>query len=105
MKGKDGITAVCVTTVTNDNRFLDVPKLDIVALRVTESARERILAAGGSIRTFDELALENPTGKNTFILRGPRTREAIKHFGPAPGIKGSHTKPYVRDRKTEIKNY
>ena len=32
---QDDITAVCVTTVTNDNRMIDVPKLNIVALRVT----------------------------------------------------------------------
>ena len=28
--------------------------------------------------------------------------EALRHFGPAPGSKGSHTKPYTRTRHSEI---
>jgi hypothetical protein len=35
-------------------------------------------------------------GTNTLLLRGPKDREAKKHFGPAPGVPGSHAKPYVR---------
>ena len=31
-------------------------------------------------------------------MRGPRSREALLHFGPAPGLPGSHTKPYVRSK-------
>merc|ERR1712002_1224932 len=42
---------VVVGTVTNDLRILDVPKLSICALRVTERARERILKSGGEILT------------------------------------------------------
>jgi len=38
--------------------------------------------AGGEAMTFDQLALERPTGKNCILLRGPKShREAIKHFG------------------------
>lgn len=33
------------------------------------------------------------------LLRGPKnSREAVKHFGPAPGVPHSHTKPYVRSK-------
>ena len=39
---------------------------------------------------------------NTVLLRGPKSREALRHFGPAPGSKGSHTKPYTRTRHSEI---
>merc|ERR1712025_833699 len=53
---RQGKTAVVVGTITNDIRLLEVPKLKICALRVT-SARARILAAGGEIITFDQLAL------------------------------------------------
>jgi len=53
-------TAVVVGTITNDVRLLDVPKLKLCALRVTEAARARILAAGGEIITFDQLALQAP---------------------------------------------
>ena len=39
-------------------------------------------------------------------MRGPKDREALKHFGRAPGLPGSHTKPYVRGhgRKFEHAN-
>ena len=58
--GREGKTAVVVGTVTNDLRILEVPKLKLCALRVTEAARARILAAGGEIITFDQLALQAP---------------------------------------------
>lgn len=51
MKGQDGKIAVLVGTVTDDTRLaaLPVPKLRICALRVTETARARILANGGEV--------------------------------------------------------
>ena len=92
------LIAVAVATVTNDARLLVVPKMTVCALRFTEKARERIVAAGGQCLTFDQLALQRPTGKNTVLLRGAKRREALRHFGPAPGAKGSHTAPYVRGK-------
>ena len=90
---------VVVGTVTDDVRLLDVPKLTICALRFTESARVRILKAGGEILTFDQLALKAPTGKNTLLIQGRRNaREACSHFGKAPGVPHSSTKPYVRSK-------
>ncbi|KAJ3237501.1 Aspartate aminotransferase, cytoplasmic [Chytriomyces hyalinus] len=98
LKANEGKTAVLVGTVTDDSRLLEVPKLSIAALRVTDAARARILAAGGEILTFDQLALRAPTGKNTVLLRGPKNaREAVKHFGAA-GVPGSSAKPYVRSK-------
>lgn len=56
-----------------------------------------LLQAGGECLTFDQLAMERPTGKDCVLLRGPKSqREAEKHFGPAPGVPHSSTKPYVR---------
>eukprot|EP00798_Chlamydomonas_sp_ICE-L_P020148 gene20148-26880_t len=99
MKGKEEKVAVIVSTVTDDVRLFDVPKLKVVALRFTETARARITKAGGECLTFDQLALERPTGKNCVLLRGPKThREAVKHFGKAPGVPQSDTKPYVRSK-------
>jgi large subunit ribosomal protein L18e len=96
MEGKDGRVAVLVGTVTDDVRMLEVPALRLCALRVTETARARILKAGGEVITFDQLALLAPTGSNTVLLRGPKnSREAVKHFGAA-GVPDSSTKPYVR---------
>jgi len=44
---------VVVGTVTDDKRFLEVPKLKVAALRFTESARARIQAKGGECITLD----------------------------------------------------
>ncbi|KAM7297382.1 60S ribosomal protein L18 [Ixodes scapularis] len=72
---------------------------ELCALRVTERARARILKAGGEILTFDQLAVQAPKGKGTVLMQGPRnSREACRHFGPAPGVPHSHTKPYVRSK-------
>jgi len=70
-KQKDGKTSVVIGTITNDIRLHQVPKnMDIAALRVTEAARKRITAAGGKIRTLDELAQDAPLGQNTVLLQG-----------------------------------
>ncbi|ESR57625.1 60S ribosomal protein L18-3 [Citrus sinensis] len=99
MKGKEDKIAVVVGTVTDDIRVYEVPALKVTALRFTETARARIEKAGGECLTFDQLALRAPLGQNTVLLRGPKNaREAVKHFGPAPGVPHSHTKPYVRSK-------
>ena len=95
-KQKEGTTAVVVGTITDDTRFLNVPKLSVAALHVTASARARILKAGGEVLTFDQLALRSPTGSNTLLLRGRKTaRTATRYFGAA-GVPGSSTRPRVR---------
>ncbi len=86
-----------VGTVTNDVRLLNVPEgLRVCALKFTTEARQRITAAKGQCLTFDQLAQIAPTGKNVLLVRGPRDREAKRHFGLYPGQKGSHTAPRVR---------
>nr|KJB26287.1 hypothetical protein B456_004G239000 [Gossypium raimondii] len=119
--GEDKI-GVVVGTVTDDIRVYEVPALTVTALRFTETARARIEKAGGECLTFDQLALRAPLGvempvllpctiKNVtgmisrkhnvpeVLLRGPKNaREAVKHFGPAPGVPHSHSKPYVRSK-------
>ena len=86
-----------VGTVTNDIRLLNLPEgLRICALRFTQAARARIQAAKGTALTFDQLAQLAPTGKGVLLLRGPRDREAKRHFGLCPGQKGSHTAPRAR---------
>ena len=46
-----------VGTVTDDNRLLKVPKITVAALRFTETARARIVNAGGKCLTLDQLVL------------------------------------------------
>jgi large subunit ribosomal protein L18e len=87
---------VSVATVTDDNRLLDVPKMTIAALRFTESARARIVKAGGKCLTLDQLIMTAPTGSNTLLLRASKDREAKKYFGRAPGLPGSRTKLKVK---------
>ncbi|GFP84953.1 60S ribosomal protein l18-2 [Phtheirospermum japonicum] len=71
--------------------------MKVTTLRFTEIARTRIEKAGGECLTFDKLALRAPLDITRVLLRGsPKAHEAVKHFGPAPGIPHSHTKPYVR---------
>merc|ERR1719497_243160 len=94
-------TIVTVATVTDDERLLEVPKLNVAALRFTEAARARIIKAGGSCLTIDELIMKAPKGTNTLLLRGPTMREAKRHFGVGAGIKKSHVKPYTRSRYSE----
>lgn len=108
MKGKEGKTAVIVGAVTDDPRLLDVPQLTVVALRFTETARARIVKAGGECLTFDQLALRAPKGTNTVLLRGPKNaRESVRHFGHRTSPTNPHThngvKPHVvsKGRKFE----
>ena len=54
--------AVIVGTVTDDIRLLEVPKLTVAALKFTETARARIVKAGGKCLTLDQLVLLAPTG-------------------------------------------
>ncbi|KAG5518234.1 hypothetical protein PMAC_003030 [Pneumocystis sp. 'macacae'] len=92
----DTKTIVVVGTVTDDNRILEVPKLSLAALRVTKTARFRILKSGGEVITLDQLAVRAPLGSNVILLRGKKnTREAVKHFGMGPH---KHKKPYVRSK-------
>lgn len=98
-QAKETAIAVIVGKVTNDLRIQEVPKLRICALRISEKARERIIKAGGEVLTFDQLALLSPTGKNTVLLQGKRNaRESVRHFGKAPGVPHSHTRPYIRSK-------
>ncbi|RHZ52771.1 hypothetical protein Glove_457g68 [Diversispora epigaea] len=93
---KENKIVVVVGTITDDNRVLDIPKICVAALRVTKTAKARILKSGGEVLTLDQLALRSPTGSNTILLRGPKNaREAFRHFGMGPH---KHAKPYVRSK-------
>merc|ERR1719163_645326 len=99
MEGKDGKVACVVGTVTDDKRLTEVPKMSVCALRFTETARASVVKAGGECLTFDKLAMRSPLGQGTVLLRGPvKAREAERHFGKAPGVPNSTTKPYVRSK-------
>ncbi|THY20900.1 ribosomal protein L18e [Aureobasidium pullulans] len=86
-KAHEGKTIVLVGTVTDDNRLLELPKLSIAALRYTNTARARIVAAGGEALTIDQLAMRAPTGANTLLLRGPKNAREAKPYVESKGRK------------------
>jgi large subunit ribosomal protein L18e len=97
-EGNEDKIATVVGPVTDDVRLFEVPKLTVCALRFTNTARARIVKAGGECITFDQLALRSPLGESTLLLRGCKShRESAKHFG-APGVAHSHVKPWVRSK-------
>lgn len=103
MKKHENKTACIVGPVVDDNRLLECPKLSVCALRFTETARARIVKAGGECLTFDQLALRAPKGTGCVLLRGPiKARRAESYFGRAPGLPNSTTRPKVR-RATNLK--
>ncbi len=60
-----------VGNVTDDVRMLEVPKMTVCALKFSETARARIVKAGGKCMTFDQLLLQSPKGIQfiNYILR------------------------------------
>ncbi|KAL7556588.1 hypothetical protein ACA910_003479 [Epithemia clementina (nom. ined.)] len=103
MSKKEGKTAVIVGKVTDDVRMLECPSnMKVCALGFTETARRRIEGSGGECITFDQLALRSPKGSDTVLLRGPKSREALSHFGHSVSVNNPHThtnvKPYVRSK-------
>ena len=68
MQGKEDKIAVVVGTITDDIRVCDVPALKVCALHFTETARARIVKAGGECITLDQLALRAHTGSNTVLF-------------------------------------
>lgn len=97
--------AVVTGTITNDLRMVeDLPAMKVCALRFTEAARSRIEKAGGECLTFDQLAMMSPTGTNCVLLRGAvKARKVNRHFGKAPGVPNSKTRPYLGNRGTNLK--
>mmetsp|Transcript_9528 Transcript_9528/g.14166 ORF Transcript_9528/g.14166 Transcript_9528/m.14166 type:complete len:193 (-) Transcript_9528:72-650(-) len=102
MTNKEDKIAVIVGKVTDDVRMLECPKMTVCALGFTETARKRIVAAGGECLTFDQLALRAPKGSNTVLLRGPKSRAALAYFGHSTSVNNPHThdgvKPRVRSK-------
>ncbi|RRT53881.1 hypothetical protein B296_00016545, partial [Ensete ventricosum] len=65
MDGKVGAFVVSLIFDDKIEWVYEVPALKVTALRFTETARARILKAGGECLTFDHLALRAPLGQNT----------------------------------------
>jgi len=85
----DKTIIVCVSNVTDDARMLTVPQgFKLCCLKISESARKRVIAAGGEILTFDQLALREPLGKNTVLVRGPlKCAAKYRRFNGKPVVR------------------
>jgi large subunit ribosomal protein L18e len=104
LKENNDRIVVLVGDVTDDQRVQVPQGFKICALRVTETLRARIAAAGGQVLTFDQLALQRPRGSNCVLIRGKKTaRTANKYFGAA-GKPGSHVRPRVISKGRKCEN-
>jgi len=100
---KDRIVVV-VGDLTDDQRTTVPAGFKVCALRVTETLRARIVAAGGQVLTFDQLALQSPRGSNCVLIRGKKTaRVATRYFGAA-GKPGSHVRPRTISKGRKVEN-
>eukprot|EP00801_Mesodinium_rubrum_P010733 Mrub_10790.p1 GENE.Mrub_10790~~Mrub_10790.p1 ORF type:complete len:189 (-),score=47.98 Mrub_10790:73-639(-) len=96
MKGRENKVAVSVSNVVDDNlHYFVTPKLTVAALRFSESARTKIINAGGECITLDQLLQKDPLGKNVVLLRGKMYQKRHQYFGLKPGQKGSDTKQRI----------
>lgn len=69
-KGLNNKTIVVIGTVTDDARLgsIKFPAFSIAALRFTETARARIVAAGGEAITLDQVINDNNRNNGTLTL-------------------------------------
>merc|ERR1712166_1113099 len=74
---KEGKIIVCVGTVTNDTRLNECPKIKLAALRVTETARKRILEAGGEIISWTSSLNKHHWVKTRFCSKDHETPEKL----------------------------
>ncbi|KAK8960730.1 hypothetical protein KSP40_PGU001831 [Platanthera guangdongensis] len=85
MSGKsENNIAVIVGTVTDDKRVHEIPAIKVIALRFTETARARILKAGGECLTFDQLALRLGLDSLARMSRAAHPREGHHVRGSLP---------------------
>ena len=76
----------------------------VCALRVTESARQRIIDAGGEVLTLDQLALKDPKGENTALLKGPvKSQKKYRYFGGKPYTESKKGTKVEQGRHRKIK--
>mmetsp|Transcript_55557 Transcript_55557/g.92379 ORF Transcript_55557/g.92379 Transcript_55557/m.92379 type:complete len:196 (-) Transcript_55557:1383-1970(-) len=92
--GNKDMVVTVAGSVLDDQRILTLPEgLKLCCLRISESARNKIIQYGGEVITFDQLALREPLGKNTLLLRGPlKARKAYRFFNGAPRVRAKGRK-------------
>uniref|UniRef100_T1H752 Large ribosomal subunit protein eL18 n=1 Tax=Megaselia scalaris TaxID=36166 RepID=T1H752_MEGSC len=88
------VTVLVVRTVTGDIRLLQVPKMTLCALHVTDRVRQHMIKAGGKVL---------PPSKKTLLIQGKRNASvAHKHFGKVPGVPHSNTRTNVCSKGRKI---
>lgn len=90
---RPGDVCLVIAKILDDDRVFEIPKLDVVALQVSQGARKKIEKAGGKVHTVDKLFEVCPNLDNVALFRGKATsRKAYRYFG-VPGDKRSRTYP------------
>nr|UXY87453.1 60S ribosomal protein L18 [Cryptomonas sp.] len=85
-------TIVIVGKVLNDDRVIFIPKISVCALKVSKTTKKRIIAAGGNVLTFDQLAVTSPSGRNTILIRGPKHQRKVYRF--FEGVAGANVRRF-----------
>ncbi|KAI4216738.1 MAG: hypothetical protein LQ351_000686 [Letrouitia transgressa] len=85
---KDDKTLVCVGTITDDIRLLNVPKLTVAALRFTATARKRIEKAGGMLTIDGD---RNHTWRARDANLNARVAEDVREASRSKGTAGPVT--------------
>lgn len=84
---------VVVSKVLDDETLFTIPKMKVVCLDISRSARAKIEKFGGEVYTLDCLFEISDSLKDILLVKGDMTaRKVYKYFG-ACGIKGSKIYP------------
>lgn len=72
---------VVVGKILNDEKMTNMPVMHVCSLKITESAKKKVVGAGGSFITFDQLAYNNPRGNRVFLVKKPnRSKKTTKRY-------------------------
>ncbi|EPR78747.1 60S ribosomal protein L18 [Spraguea lophii 42_110] len=87
---------VFVGKVLDDDKILEIPKITIVALKISKQAKEKLTLNGGEFYTLDKLFYISKDLKDVALVKGDKNnRKCTRYFG-ASGDKGSETYPRTR---------
>ncbi|RVD90733.1 60S ribosomal protein L18 [Tubulinosema ratisbonensis] len=89
----EGKILVVVSKVLDDETLFSIPKMKVVCLDISKTAKAKIEKFGGEVYTLDCLFEVSSELKDICLVKGDMTaRKCYKYFG-ACGIKGSKTYP------------
>merc|ERR1712018_647665 len=97
-KVQENKTMVVIGKVTNDVRVHNIKKMRLAAMAVSETARKRIIEAGGEIITLDQLAQQAPTGLIPFFYKDQETKGQLTDIS-VPQVFQAATPGHMYDQR------